>query len=103
MIIDKIQKKDEKPRIEANQKKQQEYRLIGKERRIAGHTLFSFNTVTGEVKAAQIERKAQIGFNGEPIFKTEVKTEKDCIYFQALNLKNAKKKAVKLINKYKAV
>ncbi len=49
------------------QKQQQEFHLLGKTRRIAGFTLFSYNKETGDVK---------------------VVVEKNCIYGQALNKKN---------------
>lgn len=81
-------------RIEQKQKKQQEYKLIGKRRRIPGLNLFSYNTVTKELKLAPVEKNVALGLNG-PDYKTNIKIEKDCIYLQALNMDNARRKLMK--------
>lgn len=77
-------------------KKKNEFHLIGSQRRIPGHTLYAFNTVTKEIKIAQIERKVFFGFNGNMIYKNEITVEKDCIYLQALNEKNARKRLIRM-------
>lgn len=82
-------------RIEKQQKKQQEYKLIGKRRRIPGLNLFSYNTVTKELKLAPVEKNVTLGLNGSPDYKTNIKIEKDCIYLQALNIDNARRKLMK--------
>lgn len=53
-----------------------------------GHTLFSFNVKTGEIKPVKLVREASIGLDGNPVFKEKITVEKDCYYEQALNLKN---------------
>lgn len=83
-------------RIEQVVKKKHEYHLIGSERRIKGHTLFSFNVVAREIKPAPIETKCLLGLDGRVIYENRVTTEDGCFYIQALNLKNAKKKLIRL-------
>ncbi|WP_302756892.1 hypothetical protein [Alistipes indistinctus] len=57
-------------------------------RKVPGHTLFSFNVKTGEIKPVKLVREASIGLDGNPVFKEKITVEKDCYYEQALNLKN---------------
>lgn len=52
---------------------------IGRQKRIAGHRLYMYNLVTGEVKEAPVKYGKCI-------------TEPDCVYRQALNKKNFIKK-----------
>ena len=71
------------------QKQQQEFHLIGKTRRIAGLTLFSYNKETGEVKVAATEKSIKIDYKTKkPVENAKVVVEKNCIYGQALNKKN---------------
>lgn len=83
-------------RIEQQQKKKAEYKLIGKVRRISGLTLFSYNKETKVLKPAEVEKEVSLHFDGMPRYKDKVKTETNCIYFQALNIKSAKKRLIKL-------
>jgi len=76
-----------KNRIETVEKKKNEIRYIGSTRLIKGHTLFSFNRETGEIKKASIKCVPIVTENGI-ITKSEVVTEKHCFYYQALNKKN---------------
>lgn len=69
-----------------------EFHFVGAENRVRGHILFSYNTKTGEWKQAPLRREAQVGIGGKPVFKTIVAKEPDCVYIQALNLANAKKR-----------
>jgi hypothetical protein len=77
-----------KPQTEQVQQKEHEYKLIGRQRKRAGHTLFSFNYKTGEVKKAPVQYEVQVGLNGHPIRKSKLVVEPYCIYRQALNIKN---------------
>lgn len=77
-------------------KKNNEFHLIGSQRKVKGHTLYAFNTVTKEIKVAPVERKVFFGFNGNMTYKNELTVEKNCIYLQALNEKNARKKLVRM-------
>lgn len=49
-----------KNQVEYIQKKQHEYKLTDKKRRVPGHILFSFNLKTKEIKRASITNE---GFN----------------------------------------
>lgn len=77
-------------------KKQIEYRLIGKQRKVRGHTLFEFNRKTKEIRPADISTNVVVGMNGKWRYITKTDVYQDCFYLQALNEKNAKKKLVKL-------
>ena len=74
--------------VELLEQQRQEYKLIGSMRKVPGHTLFSFNVQTGEIKPVKLIREASIGLDGNPVFKEKITVEKDCYYEQALNLKN---------------
>ncbi len=78
-------------KTEVSKKQQKEYKLVGKIRRVAGHTLFSFNTKTKEIKVADMNRNVCIGVDLKPKYLGKILIEKDCIYVQALNKKNAVK------------
>ena len=82
-----------KAQIEAVEKKQNEYKLIGRLTKIPGHTLYKFNTTTRE--ASKVEMRADITRQYDPDtdtvvrhIKSNVKVEKNCYYEQALNMKN---------------
>lgn len=74
----------------------QEFRFVGNMRRVPGQTLFEFNTFTHELRQADIKHDVSVGLNGDVIHKTRATAKKDCIYFQALNRKNACKKLIKM-------
>ena len=90
------QKDSEDVRIEQVVKKKNEFHLIGSQRKIKGHTLFAFNTVTKEIKVAPMERTMFFGFNGNVTYKNEITVEKDCIYLQALNEKGVRKRLLRM-------
>lgn len=89
-----------KEQVEYLQKQQTEYKLINRIKKNPGHTLFSFNRKTGEIKKAFIVYKVSLGLNGNPITKSETVIEPDCYYEQALNEKNFRKrlKRIGLLN-----
>lgn len=92
-----LQEKDiDDLRTEQVQKKKNEFHLVGEERRIKGHTLFCFNEVTKEIKVAPMNQECMLGLDGSVIYKNNVTVEKDCVYIQALNKKNAIKKLNKM-------
>ena len=76
-----------KNRIEPVEKTKNEIKYIGSTRLIKGHTLFSFNRETGEIKKVSIKCVTIVTEIGV-ITKSEVVTEKHCFYDQALNKKN---------------
>ena len=73
-----------------------EYHYIGSVRRVKGHTLFSYNTDTKALKRADMQREVSVGIEGKPKYNTKTLREKNCVYIQALNLENARKKLIKL-------
>lgn len=83
-------------RTEQLQKKKNEFHLIGHERRVKGHTLFCFNKVTKKLKVAPMNHECMLCLDGSVICKNNVTVEKDCVYVQALNEKNARKKLIKM-------
>ena len=79
------------------EKQQKEYHLIGRQRKVSGHTLFEFNRKTKEIRPADISREVRVLYiDGYPQYITRTDVHQDCFYIQALNVKNAKKKLVKL-------
>ena len=74
--------------MEYLQKQQHEFKHVGKMQKVPGHTLFSFNRKTKEIKPAEFEYKCSLGLNGRVVNETRVVIEPDCFYEQALNKKN---------------
>ena len=92
-----LQEKDiDDLRTEQVQKKKNKFHLVGEERRVKGHTLFCFNEVTKKIKVAPMNQECMLGLDGSVIYKHNVTVEKDCVYIQALNQKNAIKKPNKM-------
>ena len=91
-----IEKDMDQLRTEQVHKKKNEFHLIGQERRVKGHTLFCFNEVTKKIKVAPMNQDIMLGLDGSVIYKNKVTVEKDCVYVQALNEKNARKKLIKM-------
>ena len=71
-------------------------KLVGSQKKVKGYILFSYNEKTGEWKQADVKRNIEIGLDGLPVYKAEITKEPNCIYIQALNLDNAKKRLKKL-------
>lgn len=86
----------QKEEIEILDKQKHEFKMIGRERKVPGHTLFSLNLKTGEIKKAPIEHSKDVDFKTrEPVYKNRIVIEPDCIYRQALNRKNFIKRLVR--------
>ena len=82
--------------IEILDKQKKQFKYLGSERKVPGHTMFSLNLKTGEIKAADIERAKDIHFKTKrPVTKGKIIIEPDCIYRQALNKKNFIKRLVR--------
>lgn len=82
-----------KAQIEAVEKKQNEYKLIGRLTKVSGHTLYKFNTTTRTASIARMETEVMRQYDPDTDTvirrsKSSVKVEKDCYYEQALNMKN---------------
>lgn len=97
MKIDGLVPKD-KTELQQRKRQQTEFKLIGSMRHRTGLTLFSGNVKTGEVKPAEYVKERILEWNDAIRYikngsvKRKVQIEKDCVYFEALNLENAKKK-----------
>ena len=75
--------------LEILQKQKHEQVFIGSTRKVPGHTMFSFNTETKEIKVAPIKREVILDYRTRtPKYKESIVIEKNCIYNQALNKKN---------------
>lgn len=83
-------------RIEKNQ--QHEFKFIGNLNIKRGHTLFKFNTETLELTEADIKREIVVDLNKIPHKRQKVIYEANCIYFGALNKKNAQRKIERAYN-----
>lgn len=81
----------EHKRTEMVKKNQQEYHLIGRTIARAGHTLFEYDKETHRVRRAEIKRTAYLSSlkTGKVVFRNRCEVRRNCIYPQALNMKNA--------------
>lgn len=87
-IIPVVLKEDsDKQRQESVIKQQREYKRIGRVLKIPGHTLFSYNKVTGEIKIADVTKEVKLE-DGVAVYAARTVVEKDRYYEQALNQKN---------------
>lgn len=97
ILPDTPQAQGNEVRQEQVAKKQKEYHLVGKQRKVAGHTLFEFNRETKEIRPADVAHTAYIDAGtGKPVYKNRADIKQGCFYIQALNAKNAAKKLRKL-------
>ena len=79
--------------VKVQERKQHEFKLIGHQRKVPGHTLFCVNLKTGEIKAAPVERSTAVDFKTmEPTYRDRIVVEPNCLYRQALNKRNFIKK-----------
>ncbi len=100
--MDELLKKKDTVVIEAEVKKEVEYKRVGSLRLKKGLSVFTYNPMTGEVKKLVVEKKVSIGIDKKA--KKEIKATHDSnvIYIQALNMKNAEKKAYKMLKQVEA-
>ncbi len=94
MIDELLRPKGKDPILKETQF-QYEYTLKGSMKHHKGHILFSYNYITNELKRAEVKQEVMVGMNGKAVHKKKTHEEKNCIYFQRMNEKNA----WKLINK----
>ena len=86
----------QKDEIEVLDKQKQEFKLIGRTRKVPGHTMFSYNLKTGEIKPADIQQCKSIDYvSRKPMSNAKIVIEKDCVYRQALNVKNFVKRLIR--------
>lgn len=81
---DRVQKDE----IEILDKQQHEYKFIGRQRKVPGHTMWSLNIKTMEIKKAPVEHAKAVDFTGSPTHSDRIVVEPNCVYRQALNRKN---------------
>lgn len=91
-MLDQSKIKDEVVEVR-KQEQQKEDKYLGTMRFRRGHTLFSFNKNTGEIKEAIFATQEYVV--GQPKPNRRVNVEKDCMYIGALNKKNLYKKLAK--------
>lgn len=85
-----------KDEVEIVEKQKHEFKFVGRHRKVPGHTIFSLNTKTGEIKVAPISHSKDIDFKTrQPVTKDRIVIEPGCIYRQALNKKNFIKRLVR--------
>jgi len=94
---------DTEVEIVAEQQQKKEIKLIGQQRKIPGLTLWEYNERTKELAPAQFKRQdfELTTLDPEPPnlhISHRVHVNEGCIYFQALNRKNAEKKLHKILN-----
>lgn len=70
---------------------------VSSQRRKRGLTLYEFNHQTRQLQPVTLERIETVLTDGKTQASHRVKMNEDCVYFQALNMKNAQKKAMKFI------
>ncbi|MEX0313426.1 MAG: hypothetical protein AB3N18_04550 [Allomuricauda sp.] len=92
MILPKKIHKDEK-QIVAEVKKQEKF--LGSNRLRKGHTQWEYNTVTKEIKPAELESFVHMDEKGNTHRRKKLLIKKDCRYVGALNKENALKKLKK--------
>jgi len=90
----------DKDRIEIVGQKEQpkETKIVGRMKKIKGLTLYQLDTKSGVIsKAKVVSDTADFKNPNRKIGKA--KFEENCLYLQALNIKNAKRKFEKLVDK----
>ncbi len=79
------------------QKTKTEYKYVGTIRRKRGQTLFSFDPETKKIESVELQRNVAVGIDGKPLASNKVTTfNPKLIYFFALNMRNARKKVMKM-------
>lgn len=80
----------------------QEYKKVGSINLKRGMTLYEFDFKTLVLKPVQIDRRqAMVDINGRLVKNARATYNPNAFYIQALNMKNAEKKVMKFMIKYK--
>jgi hypothetical protein len=95
MEIDKIKKPETE--IHQIQEQKQEFKLLGSIRLIPGLTMFEFNWEKMTIEKLEVKKDEFINFDGSNAHKRKAQVKINCLYFQALNFKNAVKHANRII------
>lgn len=78
-------------------KQQKEFKLVGSIKAVPGLKLWQYNLRSHELSLVEITKKAQVNYDSSVNKNARVQYNPDCVYLQALNEKNAKKKVNKMI------
>jgi hypothetical protein len=92
---------DSEVEIVAEKQQQKGIKLIDRQRKIRGHILWEYNQETHELKPATYKKQDYQVTSLEPSpsalsISNKVQVNDKCVYFQALNRKNAKKKLAQI-------
>ena len=81
---------------------QNQFKYVSRERVKRGQTLFEFNSSTGDIiPAVVLQEKGSTDLKGKLIAGTKrVNKKKDCVYFWALNQRNAERKIKQAVLEY---
>lgn len=69
-----------------------EFARIGAQRRLPGLTLYEYDLTTGEIREADVETEATLRLDGPVGRSGRVDAKELCLYVQALNIENARRK-----------
>ena len=69
-----------------------EFGRIGAQRRLPGLTLYEYDLTTGEIREADVETEAPLRLDGPVGRSGRVDAKELCLYVQALNIENARRK-----------
>ena len=82
--------------LSVKQQQQREFKLVGRQRRIPGLTMWCINLKTGEIKKAPIDHSKAIDFmTREPVYRDRIVIEPNCLYRQCLNRKSFIKRLIR--------
>ena len=78
----------------------QEYKYVGSIRIQKGVRLFALNTNTWDLTEVIVKKEVMISLNQQPVTAQKANHVEGNIYIKAINLKNAEKKAARIIKEY---
>lgn len=87
---------ENKVEIVAEQQQKKQIKLLGKQRKIRGLKLWEYNSSKNELKEAKFRRTnvviSCLNYSYDRTETHKVIVNENCVYFQALNRKNAERK-----------
>lgn len=95
--FDRLPESVNRNEVEIVSKTKTEYKYVGTIRRKRGYTLFSFDPETRKIEPVELQKDVAIGIDGKLLASNKVTTfNPKLIYFFALNMRNARKKVIKM-------
>lgn len=85
--------------IEIKTPVKQEYKFVGSIQKIPGLRLYSYNTITGDIKLVKVQQEVMLDIHGKTTHKIKALDDPKLLYVQALNLKNAARKFGKYLTR----